>query len=178
VLRLKEERPQALLDTLEIITRSEINHAKLALKTGSSGIFLAVANANSSALSPEDYSRFSAPFDRQSLDAASGAKWNVLHLHTGRSHLGLFRDFPAAVFNYSLHVTGIPIRDVRSLYTNPIMGGIDEVNFRKLDSGELESQWKSAREAAGARFLLSPGCSVPNESQPAELLRLPSVLGV
>jgi uroporphyrinogen decarboxylase len=177
VRRLKDEKPHVLLDALDVITESEIHHAKRALETGAAGILLAVANANSKEMSRDDYHRFSAPFDRRILEAASGARLNILHLHVDADHLALFRDFPAAVINYSLHVTGIPISDVRRDFSNAIMGGIDEVNFRKLDNTELAAQWKLAAAAAGPKFLLSPGCSVPNHSAPAELLRLPAVLG-
>lgn len=176
VRRLKGEKPQALLDALDVITQSEIHHARRALAAGASGIFLAVANANSTALSRDDYVRFSAPFDRRILEAVPHARMNILHLHTDRSQLDVFRDFPAAVINYSLHVTGIPIEDVRHDFSTAIMGGIDEVNYRKLAKTEIEAQWKSAAAAAGPKFLLSPGCSVPNDSAPAELLRLPEVL--
>jgi len=177
VRRLKDQKPQAMLDALDVITQSEIRHARRALETGASGIFLAVANANSAALSREDYVRFSAPFDRRILDAVPGARLNILHLHTDRDQLPVFRDFPAAVINYSLHVTGIPIAEVRRDFSMAIMGGLDEVNYRKLGKTEIQAQWKSAAAAAGSKFLLSPGCSVPNDSTPAELLRLPSAIG-
>ena len=177
VRRLKDEKPQALLDALDVITESEIHHAKRALETGAAGILLAVANANAAAMSRDDYVRFSAPFDRRILQAVHTARLNILHLHTDRNQLPVFRDFPAAVINYSLHVTGIPINDVRRDFAMAIMGGIDEVNYRKLEKREIEAQWKSAAAAAGPKFLLSPGCSVPNDSAPAELLRLPSVIG-
>jgi uroporphyrinogen decarboxylase len=177
VRRLKNEKPQALLDALDVITQSEINHARRALETGAAGILLAVANANAKALSRDDYVRFSAPFDRRILEAVRAARLNILHLHTDREQLPIFRDFPAQVINYSLHVTGIPISDVRRDFSMAIMGGIDEVNYRKLEKAEIESQWKSAAAAAGPKFLLSPGCSVPNDSAPAELQRLPAVIG-
>ena len=177
VRRLKDEMPQALLDALDVITQSEINHARRALETGAAGILLAVANANAKALSRDDYVRFSAPFDRRILEAVRTARLNILHLHTDREQLPIFRDFPAPVINYSLHVTGIPISDVRRDFSMAIMGGIDEVNYRKLAKAEIESQWKSAAAAAGPKFLLSPGCSVPNDSAPAELQRLPAVIG-
>ncbi len=177
VRRLKDEEPQALLDALDVITQSEIHHAKRALETGAAGILLAVANANATAMSRDDYVRFSAPFDRRILDAVRAARLNILHLHTDRNQLPVFRDFPAAVINYSLHVTGIPISDVRRDFSMAIMGGIDEVNYRKLAKREIEAQWKSAAAAAGPKFLLSPGCSVPNDSAPEELMRLPAAIG-
>ena len=58
-----------------------------------------------------------------------------------------------------------------------IAGGIDEVNYRKLAPEDLRRQWKSAAQAAGRKFILTPGCSVPNESEREELARLPGVVG-
>ena len=87
VRRLKNEKPQALLDALDVITQSEIHHAKRALETGAAGILLAVANANSLAMTRDDYVRFSAPFDRRILDAVRAARLNILHLHTDPQQL-------------------------------------------------------------------------------------------
>ncbi len=178
IQQLRKERPQVLLDALDIITQSEINHVKRALATGAAGILLSVANAKDSVLSRKDYLRFSAPFDKRILQAISGARLNILHLHVESSHIDLFHDFPATAINYSVHVSGIPVEDVRRRYGNVIMGGIDEVNYRKLTASDIEAQWKSAQKAAGGKFILSPGCSVPNDCTAEELERLPQVLRV
>ena len=178
VLRLKAENPQALLDALEAIAASEIHHVKRALATGAAGVFLSVANADSQSLSPQDYLEFSAPFDRRILEAASGARFNILHLHVENGYLEFFRDFPAAAINYSAHVSGIPFAEVRRQFpAAPLMGGIDEVNYGKLTPQEMAAQWHAAQAAAGAKFLLAPGCSVPDNSTAAELARLPDLVG-
>jgi uroporphyrinogen decarboxylase len=176
VLRLMREKPQALLDALEVITTSEINHVRRALKAGAAGVFLSVANANAAALTRADYERFSMPFDRRIMEAASAGWLNFLHVHVEPGYLDLFRDFPAPVFNYSAHVSGIPIAEVRKTYASTIAGGIDEVNYRKLSAEEIRAQWHAAQAAAGRRFILTPGCSVPNESTRQELMRLPLVI--
>jgi uroporphyrinogen-III decarboxylase len=177
VRRLKNENPDALLAALAVINESQINHAKRAIATGAHGILLAVANANSKELSVADYARFNAPFDRQILAAVSGAPLNVLHLHVEREYLDQFQNFPAPVLNYSLHVTGIPIAEVRAKFPDKVVaGGIDEVNYKKLTREQMEAQWRSASQAAGKKFILTPGCSVPNDSSAAELSRLPQVL--
>jgi uroporphyrinogen decarboxylase len=179
LLRLKSENPQALLHALDVITESEISHAKRALATGASGVLLSVANANAAELSPEDFVKFSQPFDKRILQGIAGARLNILHLHVQPAYLGLFEGFPAPIVNYSLHVSGIPIADVRKRYPNMVIaGGIDEVNYRKLTPAELQAQWKSAAQSAGPKFILTPGCSVPNDSNAGELQRLPQVLGV
>lgn len=177
VLRLKDENPTALLNALDAIATSEINHARRAIGAGAAGIFLSVANANANSLTRADYERFSLPFDRRILEAASGAWLNFLHVHVEPGYLDLFHGFPAQVFNYSLHVSKIPVADVRKAYSTTIAGGIDELKYRKLTVQELTAQWRAAQEAAGRKFILTPGCSVPNDSTPEELRRLPTLIG-
>ena len=57
------------------------------------------------------------------------------------------------------------------------MCGLDERNFRTLTEAELKRQWQAAKKAAGPKFILAPGCSVPNETTDEEMLRLTRVLG-
>jgi uroporphyrinogen decarboxylase len=178
VLMLMAEKPQALVDALEAIAKSQINHARRAIEIGASGIFLAVASAQDGILSPSDYARFSEPFDKMILEAVQSSPLNVLHLHGDKLYFEPFYSrWKAAVINYSAHGTGKSIADVRERYSGVLMGGLDEVNFRKLTAEQLKEQWQSAQAAAGQRFILSPGCSVPDDTADEELLRLVNVLG-
>jgi uroporphyrinogen decarboxylase len=178
VRRLKEEKPQALLDALEVIARSEAAHARRAVAVGASGIFLAIANAQDGILSPAEYARFSEPFDQQILEAVREAPLNTLHLHGDKVYLERFyRGWSAGVLNYSKHGSGVEIITVRRSYSGVLMCGLDERNYRKLSRAELRQQWHAAQQAAGKRFILAPGCSVPNESTDEELQRLVEVLG-
>ena len=178
VLRLKQEHPNELLQALEVIAESEANHARKALATGAAGVFLAIANAQEGILSREDYNKFSRPFDLLVLKAAAVAPLNVLHLHGDKVYLDLFyKDWPAAVINYSAHGTGVPLATVRAKYDGVLLGGLNENNYRTLTPEQLKQQTAAARQACGKRFILAPGCSVPNESTPDELARLPKLLG-
>ena len=177
VLRLMREKPQALLDALEAITQSEINHVKRVLKVGAAGVLVSVANANRGELSPDDYRKFSAPFDRRILDVCADAKLTMLHLHVEREYLDLFAGWRAPVVNYSHVVSKIPIAEMKTRFPSVMAGGIDEVNYRKLDANQLREQWKAASAVAGKKFILTPGCSVPNESTAEELARLPAAIG-
>jgi uroporphyrinogen decarboxylase len=177
VLKLKQEKPQALLDALDIIARSEANHARKAIATGASGIFLAIANAQPDQLSREDYAKFSEPFDRQVLEAVKNAPLNTLHLHGDKVYLDHFaKPWPASAINYSVHGTGVEFSDFRKKYRGVLMGGLDEVNYRTLTEDQLRQEWQKAQQGAGARFVLAPGCSVPNDSTDSELARLVNVL--
>jgi len=172
VQQLKREQPEKLLDALAVIARSEASHAKQAIAAGASGIFLAIANAQPAILSPEEFARFSEPFDRMVLDAVRAAPLNVLHLHGDHVYLDRFYGWPAAAINYSTHGTKVAIADVRARYQGLLLAGIDEVNYKALTPVTLKAQADAARIQAGARFVLTPGCSVPNDSTPEELARL------
>ncbi|HEY6390232.1 MAG TPA: uroporphyrinogen decarboxylase family protein [Bryobacteraceae bacterium] len=177
VRRLQHERPQALLDALELIAKSEANHARRAVAAGASGVFLAIANAQDGLMTQADYAKFSEPFDKLILEAVRSAPLNILHLHGDKVYLDRFYEgWAATAINYSMHGTGVPIAKVRASYSGVILGGIDEVNYRKLTRDDLKRQWTEAAHAAGKKFILTPGCSAPNDSSDEELSRLPKIL--
>jgi uroporphyrinogen decarboxylase len=178
VLRLKQENPQALKTALEAIAESEASHARKALAAGAAGVFLAIANAQDGIMTQQDYARFSEPFDRLILEAVSGAPLNILHLHGDKVYLDRFvKGWPAAAINYSNFGTGRTVAAMRAQYGGVLMSGLDEKNFRQLSEGDLRKQWEAAREAAGKKFILTPGCSVPNDCTDEELMRLVKVIG-
>ena len=173
VKTLQRENPKALHAALRAIADSEANHAKKAIQAGAAGIFLAIANAQDGIMPQQDYRNFSEPYDRVVLKGAAGAPLNVLHLHGDKVYLDLFtKDWPAAAINYSAHGTKVSVADMRRRYGGVLMAGLDEVNYRKLTAEDLRKQWQSAEKAAGRKFILSPGCSVPNDSTDEELMRL------
>jgi uroporphyrinogen-III decarboxylase len=178
VRRMKDEQSERLLEALEVITKSEVNHARRAVAAGASGVFLAIANAQDGILSQDDYAKFSEPFDRQILQATSNAPLNILHLHGDRVYLDRFyKGWAARAINYSAQATHVPLGQVRKHYGGVLMGGLDEERFRSLSTETLRSEYESAQGQAGKRFILTPGCSVPNDSTDSELLRLPEMVG-
>jgi uroporphyrinogen decarboxylase len=178
VRRLQREKPQALLDALEAIAKSEANHARRSVEAGAAGVFVAIANAQDGTMTQDDYAKFSEPFDKMVLNAVRSAPLNILHLHGDKVYLDRFyQGWPAQAINYSAHGTGVPIAQVRAKYSGVILGGLDEVNYRKLTRLDLKRQWVDARKSAGAKFILTPGCSVPNDSTDEELSTLPKMFG-
>jgi uroporphyrinogen decarboxylase len=178
VRELMQKNPQKLLDALEVIARSEANHARQAAQAGAAGIFLAIANAEPQVMSEADYTKFSDPFDRMVLGAVDGLPLNTLHLHGDKVYLDHFwKGWPAVAINYSTATTGVPMSEARAKFSGVLLGGLDEVNYRSLSTDDLKRQWKLAQQQVGRGFILTPGCSVPNESTDAELSRLPELLG-
>lgn len=170
------EHPDRLLVALEAIAKSEAAHAKKAVATGASGVFLAIANAQSGLLTEAEYGKFSEPFDRMVLDAVKDSPVNVLHLHGDKVYLDRFlRGWPGAVVHYSQHGTGKGLGEISKRYGGVLMGGVDERNFRTLTSSQITEQIRTARETASAKFILAPGCSVPNETTDTEIERFVSL---
>jgi uroporphyrinogen decarboxylase len=172
VARTMRDHPQRLLNALEAIAKSEAAHAKRAIETGASGVFLAIANAQSGIMTEAEYAKFSEPFDRIVLDAVKSAPLNVLHLHGDKVYLSRFlKGWPPAVVHYSQHGTGVGIASVRKQFPGVLMGGVDEQKFRQTQPSDFQAQIRSARAAAGPKFILAPGCSVPNETTDEEIRR-------
>jgi uroporphyrinogen decarboxylase len=175
----QQQNPDAWHGALEAITQSTINHIRHTKNIGASGALVSIFNAESKFGSVADYERYTRPYDKRIFDALSDTKLTVLHLHyLERPYLTQFRDFNAPIIQYSVKTSGIPISEVRKLYSQPIAGGVDEIDFEKLTTAEMRTQWTKARDEAGAKYIAAPGCSVPNSSTPEELARFPRSLGI
>jgi uroporphyrinogen decarboxylase len=164
---------------MEAITQSTLNHIRQARKIGTSGALVSVFNAESKFGSVSDYEQYSRPYDKRVLDALADTKLTILHLHyLERPYLEQFRDFHPPVIQYSVRTSEIPISEVRKTYSQPILGGVDEIDFDKLTVDQMRRQWTQAREQAGPKYIAAPGCSVPDASTSAELVRFPRSLGI
>jgi uroporphyrinogen decarboxylase len=175
----QQQNPDAWHSSLEAITQSTINHIRHTKDIGASGALVSIFNAESKFGSVVDYERYTRPYDKRVFDALADTKLSVLHLHyLERPYLDQFKDFNAPVIQYSVKTSGIPISEVRKQYSQPIAGGVDEIDFEKLTRSEMRKQWTEARKEAGTKYIAAPGCSVPNSSTPEELARFPLSLGI
>jgi uroporphyrinogen decarboxylase len=175
----QQQNPDAWHGALEAITQSTINHIRHAKDIGASGALVSIFNAESKFGSVADYERYTRPYDKRVLDVLADTKVSVLHLHyLERPYLDQFKDFHAPVIQYSVKTSGIPISEVRKKYSQPIAGGVDEIDYEKLTVAEIRTQWTEARAQGGTKYIAAPGCSVPDSSTPEELARFPRALGV
>jgi uroporphyrinogen decarboxylase len=175
----QQQNPNAWHGALEAITQSTINHIRHIKDIGASGALVSIFNAESKFGSVADYEQYTRPYDKRVFDALADTKLSILHLHyLERPYLDQFKDFNAPVIQYSVKTSGIPISEVRKQYSQPIAGGVDEIDYEKLTVGEIRTQWTEARAHAGAKYIAAPGCSVPNSPTPEELARFPHSLGL
>jgi uroporphyrinogen decarboxylase len=173
----QRENTQAWENAMEAITQSTINHIHRAKQIGASGALVSIFNATSKFGSVAEYERYSRPYDKRVLDVLADTKLTFLHLHfLERPYLDQFKDFHAPVINYSQKTSGISIGDVRKEYSQVIAGGVDEIDFDQLTTEDIRKQWTLAREQAGDKYIITPGCSVPDASTPEELSRFPRAI--
>ncbi len=165
VARLKDENPNLLRQVLRTISQSQANHVRHALDAGAAGIFLAVEAADADVMSAEEYQRLVRESDLIVLDAArTGGHLNILHMHGNKIHFDELIVHPVQVINYSVYGTGIDLGTAKTKFSGTIMGGMDETHIANLSREELRSEIESAQRAMQKRrFILSPGCSVPDD---------------
>jgi uroporphyrinogen-III decarboxylase len=127
---------------LEAITQSTISHIRHIKDIGASGALVSIFNAESTFGSVADYERYTGPYDKRVLDALADTKLSVLHLHyLERPYLDKFKDFNAPVIQYFVKTSGIRISEVRKKYSQPIAGGVDEIDYEKLTVAEIRTQY-------------------------------------
>ena len=174
----QQENTMAWAAMMEAITQSTIHHIRRSQEIGTSGTLVSIFNATSKFGSVEDYEKYSRPYDKRVLAALADTRLTLLHLHTlDRPFLGQFKDFQAPVINYSVKTSGIPMNEVRKVYSQAIAGGVDEVDFNKLTVEQIRKQWKLSREEAGSKYIITPGCSVPDASTDLALTRMTKAVG-
>lgn len=177
--RFQQENPDGWHAALEAITQSTINHIQKAKELGASGALVSVFNAESKFGTVDDYVKYTRPYDKLVFDALADTKLTVLHLHyLERPYVDQFTDFNAPVLQYSVKTSGISIAEIRKSYSQPILGGVDEVDFKKLSAAQIRKQWIEAKAEAGPKYIAAPGCSVPDASTPDELARFPQALAI
>lgn len=171
---LKENDPKLFKKVLRAISESQANHARLALEAGAAGIFLAVSAADQFVTDSQDYMRMGRESDLIILDAVKEkGTLNILHVHGKKPHWDTLVTYPIQVMNYSVHGTGVGLADARRKFTGTLMGGLDEEKIAGQKPGEIASDLEAAVLAMQKRrFILSPGCSVPNDISPEVLLQL------
>ena len=173
-LRAFQKRsPQAWHDMMGAITESTINHIEKAKKIGTAGALVSIMNATEKFNSIEDYEQFSRPYDKRIMDALADSRLTMLHLHyLDKSFIPQYRDFKVPVVNYSVRTSGIPMTTMRENFKQTLAGGVDELDYEALTVAEIRRQWTTARQQAGPKYIITPGCALPKDSTPQALSRL------
>ena len=174
LMQLKENDPKLFKKALRTIAESQANHARMAIDAGAAGIFLAVSAADHLVTDSQDYMKMGRESDLIILEAVKDKGiMNILHVHGKKPHWDTLVTYPVQVMNYSAYGTGVALTDARRRFTGTVMGGLNEEKIGGQTPEELAGDLRSAvASMQNRRFILSPGCSVPNDIAPEVLLHL------
>lgn len=159
---------------LEAITRTLVRYVTELLGIGVSGIFFATTEwGTRDRISEEDYLEFGRPYDLRVLEAAAGAKFNIVHVCKQNNLLPLFKNYPCQFLSWNKHEPGnLDFAQAKNIFSMAFIGGIDQ-NGAMLDSdpAQIDRQFRQAlAEADGHPLVIAPGCAM-KATTPEENIR-------
>jgi uroporphyrinogen decarboxylase len=160
------EDPKSVHMGLKILTKNLRRYAQATIDTGCEGIYYALSGASGDAATVQEYLVNFKKYDHSVLESVIDAPFNILHLHGYDDlHFEVIHDLPADAVCWSDRAGGPSLRRARKIHNGCLMGGIDEKTFGEMTPKQIESQGQEAiLEAGKQNFILSPGCSVPNNT--------------
>jgi uroporphyrinogen decarboxylase len=163
------EHPVAVHRALGVIARTLAGYCRELLAAGADGIYYAVQGVAGGWLSEAEFREFARPYDLEVLAACSAGWLNVVHLHGERDLMAhLACDYPGAVLSWEDRLTSVRLADLRARVPDKaVMGGIDERGaITRGDEAALAAEIRDAlaQTDGGRRFILAPGCSVPDDT--------------
>jgi uroporphyrinogen decarboxylase len=129
-------------------------------------------------LSSDQYAEFGIPYDLAGLRGAAGAEFRLLHLH-GAVDGGLARyaGYPVQVVGWSEVESSISlVEGARVLGGKFVMGGIPEDRSGPADAA-ARAHIDALVKEFGARFVVAPGCSLPDDTGDVALASLRALAG-
>jgi uroporphyrinogen decarboxylase len=161
------ENSCAVHSGLSVLADNLAAYAEAAVAAGAEGIYYALQGASASGATCQEYLEQFLGYDRLVLHAAGQAKINILHLHGYNDlYFDLLHTLPASAICWSDIAGGPSLAYVRSIHEGCLMCGVDEMQFTKMTREEIIKQGRDAIRLGGAKFILSPGCSIPTNSDP------------
>lgn len=155
---------------LEVVTETTLRFVEELTKVGVDGIFLATHFAAYNRTTLEQYNEFARPYDMQVLDSIKDKTWlNLMHIHgTEELFFKEIADYPVQGFNWEDISSNISLKDARAVTDKLLIGGIEQLqDFNERDRDKLKEKLrarvKQAREEAGDKLVIAPGCCIPSD---------------
>jgi len=142
------------------------------LDAGADGFFFATQLAARGALPEGLYRRLGVPYDLQVLHALRGGAWcTILHLHGLQPMFELADEYPVDAANWHDRDTPPSLADARRLTGRALAAGIARSGV--VAKGRPEDAAAEVRDAVrqtGGRVIVAPGCVIPYQAPPENLL--------
>lgn len=161
------QAPAVVHQALDVISDNLRGLAELVIQAGAKGVFFALQGASTAVMPESTYREFGRPYDFAALRGAQNGWLNILHLHGERDLMfEMALDYPVQVLNWSDRIAGPSLREARTRTSLTLMGGWNEQTlFSGGHEEEINRQALDAfQQTLGIKFILSPGCSIPDDS--------------
>lgn len=164
-----KQDPESILIGIGKLAEVLADWAEGYMAAGASGIYYSGQFSEPQRFDTDTWERLVKPFDLKVLNAAKKAgAYNIVHIcgekeHGFRSCPERYVGYPAHLFNWDVHRSGISLEEGRKLFGAPIMGGLDNHGLLlegSLDEIAAESR-KIIREFGKQGFMLGADCTVP-----------------
>jgi uroporphyrinogen decarboxylase len=158
-LREWPDRVHLGLTTITQVTRAVV---RASLERGAAGVFFATQCATTELLTLEEYREFGVSYDLQVLEAASGARLTLLHLHGQGIMFEELARYPVHAVNWHDRRTWPSLAEGQQLSGRCVVGGIDERAIAAMTPLEVAAQARDAVAQLSGRWLMvAPGCVIP-----------------
>lgn len=172
------EDPEAFRIANDALVTDMITLSKRVMTEGTmDGIYLSLHNDN--VFSTELYEEFIKDGELALLQAANAIhSYNIAHIcgFAGRvNNFDVYKDYPAAVFNWSLHTTHLSIQEGKQFFDSCtcVIGGFDQIPGSLIHKGSREEIRRFVFDLlnvnGSAGFILGADCTIPSDT-PAEHL--------
>lgn len=164
-----QQNPALVHQALSVIAENQRTAAHRLIDAGADGLFFALQGASTAVMPEATYREIGLPYDLAALRGAQNGWLNILHLHGERDLMfDLALGYPVQVINWSDRIAGPSLRDARMKTGLCLMGGWNEQGaIASATEQDILAEALDAKDQTnGLKFILSPGCSIPDDTTP------------
>ncbi|OUP13630.1 uroporphyrinogen decarboxylase family protein [Anaeromassilibacillus sp. An200] len=170
VMRSLKENPEAVQHALNAIAQMNALLSQLLVEEGGmDGIYYCVQGGEHDRFTPEEYRSLITPSDLYVLEHANRfSKHNILHCcgWAGiKNNLEVWKDYPAAVFNWAVYIEGMDLKEGREYFGKPVLGGFDNRPTGLLFTGSREEIVRFTKElvqnTGSQGMMIGADCTLP-----------------
>ena len=172
VTQAAERHEPALRAALSKMADDVIAFGRACLEAGADGFFFATQLAARGALPDGLYRRLGVPHDLHVLHALRGGAWcTIVHLHGLQPMIELADEYPVDAVNWHDRDTPPSLADATRVTGRALVAGIARRGV--IATGRPEEAAAEVRDAVrqgGGRVIVAPGCVIPYQAPPENLL--------
>ena len=176
--RCLAEDPEAFMIANDALLSDMLNLTERVMTEGQmDGIYFGLHNDN--VFTYEQYCKYIKPSEIKILELANSIHpINIAHVcgYRGRvNDFEVYKDYPATVFNWSLHTTHLSIQEGKQFFDSCtcVIGGFDQIPGSLIHKGSREEIRRFVFDLlnvnGSAGFILGADCTIPSDT-PAEHL--------